>query len=148
MGFLSSKAPSSNSNLTYIEEVENGKIYKPTEFNELLEKIKLLNEFVTYRKYYQDINLRPGLYDKIARKYLRLNGLKRFCIPIIGVISSGKSTFMNYLLHLNNILEIGERVTTQFISIIRHDKNAKIPEIYEVSIERRDDDSIKCHFRQ
>ena len=46
---------------------------------------------------------------------------------------------MNYLLQLNNVLEIGEQITTQFICIIRHDENVDIPELYEVSIVKRDE---------
>ena len=49
---------------------------------------------------------------------------------------------MNYLLQLNNILQIGEKVTTQFICIIRHEENINTPEIYEVSIEKRDNEAF------
>ena len=82
------------------------------------------------------------MLDKISKKYGRLKNIKRFFIPIIGIISSGKSTFMNYLLQLNNILEIGEQITTQFICIIRHDEKNEIPELYEVSIVKRDNEAF------
>ena len=48
---------------------------------------------------------------------------------------------MNYLLQLNNILEVGDLVCTQFICIIRHDEKATLPEIKEVSIEKRYDEA-------
>ena len=41
---------------------------------------------------------------------------------------------MNYLLKLNNILKIEEKIITQFIWIIRHNKNISTLEIYEVEI--------------
>ena len=49
---------------------------------------------------------------------------------------------MNYLLQLNNVLEVGDLVCTQFICIIRHDEKATIPEIKEVSIEKRYDEAF------
>lgn len=77
--------------------------------------------------------------DLFSDKYNKFINIKRFCIPIIGAISCGKSTIMNYLLPFHNMLETGEKVTTKFICIIRHKKEAKIPEIYNVKIEERDE---------
>ena len=44
---------------------------------------------------------------------------------------------MNRFLNLNDILQVDSQVTTRFIAIIRHDKDAKIPKVYRVKIERR-----------
>ena len=44
---------------------------------------------------------------------------------------------MNNFLNLNNILQIGDTVTTRFVAIIRHDKNANTPEVYNVEIKKR-----------
>ena len=46
-------------------------------------------------------------------------------IPVIGTISAGKSSFLNYLLG-SNILQTGNELKTRFIIIIRHTDN-KIP---------------------
>ena len=44
--------------------------------------------------------------------------MKKF-IPIIGTISSGKSTFLKALLGIN-ILETGISTTTKFVYLIQH----------------------------
>jgi hypothetical protein len=49
-----------------------------------------------------------------------MRGLGKYTIPIIGVLSSGKSTFINGLFLNNSILEVGMGHTTKFICIIRH----------------------------
>ena len=84
--------------------------------------------------------------DKFSEKYLQYINIKRFCIPIIGPISCGKTTIMNYLLPFHNMLETGEKITTKFICIIRHKKEARIPELYNVKIEKRDEKGIAFNF--
>ena len=138
MGFFFGK-DKKNQDIPYIEEDQNSTIYKPKDFNELLKKIEILCKYEKEKLFQREINIKNELQDKISKKYGRFKNIKRFFIPIIGIISSGKSTFMNYLLQLNNILEIGEQITTQFICIIRHDENVDIPELYEVSIVKRDE---------
>ena len=49
-----------------------------------------------------------------------MKGLAKYTIPIIGVLSSGKSTFINGLLLNKTILEVGMAHTTKFICIIRY----------------------------
>ena len=49
-----------------------------------------------------------------------MKGLGKYTIPIIGVLSSGKSTFINGLLLNKTILEVGMAHTTKFICILRH----------------------------
>ena len=49
-----------------------------------------------------------------------MRGLGKYTIPIIGILSSGKSTFINGLFLNNTILEVGMAHTTKFICIIRH----------------------------
>ena len=127
--------------VVYEKEDERPEYTHPLQFKQLIKKIDKLSEYEKNMNFYY-INLNKELLHKISKKYLRFKGIERFCIPIIGVISSGKSTFMNYLLELNNILEMGEKVTTQFICIIRHDENATIPQIYETLIEKRDSDAF------
>ena len=81
-----------------------------------------------------------GVFNK---KYLKTKGIKRFSIPIIGKCNSGKTTFLNYLLHQRNLLEMSEDISTRFICIIRHDPSLQKPEIYDVGIDKRDTLFIK-----
>ena len=56
-------------------------------------------------------------------------------IPIIGMVSSGKSTFLNSLLGIE-ILEAKDDITTKFVCIIRYNKNIKNPLFYHVKLEK------------
>ena len=49
-----------------------------------------------------------------------MEGLRKYTIPIVGVLSSGKSTFINGIFLNSTILEVGMAHTTKFICIIRH----------------------------
>ena len=55
-----------------------------------------------------------------------MEGLRKYTIPIIGVLSSGKSTFLNGIFLNNSILEVGMKHTTKFICIIRHQNELPI----------------------
>ena len=78
------------------------------------------------------------LIKKYISKYNLFFNIKRFSIPCFGTISCGKSTFINYLLKLHNILEADEDIATKFVCIIRHNKDLKEPKIYTVKFEQRD----------
>jgi len=112
--------------------------YKPKEFDKLMKKIKIIDDLKRYHiTIDKDKNFDKNIKDFFCKKYGPFLDIQRFIIPIIGVINSGKSTFMNNLLNLQNVLQIGDKVTTRFAAIIRHDKNANIPEIYNVEIQKR-----------
>ena len=113
--------------------------YKPNKFKDLMEKIKLLNKFKTEGKFYNDKDLDIKLLDEFSNEYEHFIGIERFFIPIIGSINSGKSTFLNSFLPFKNVLEMGEKVTTKFICIIRHKKDNQIPEIYNVELKKRNE---------
>ena len=113
------------------------KKYRPSEFNILLEKIKVLNKIKSNRKFYNNIDLNIDPLNEFSKIYANFEGINRFSIPIIGALNCGKSTFMNSLLPFTNILETGEKVTSKFICIIRHKKDAVNPEIYNVKLEKR-----------
>ena len=53
----------------------------------------------------------------------------KFAIPIIGMISSRKSTFLNSLLGID-VLETKDDVTTKFVCIIRHNSKLKQLKFY------------------
>ena len=64
-------------------------------------------------------------YNKFKKNYeynfIKYKTEERFLIPIIGMISSGKSTFLNSILR-GNYLSISTNVETSFICILRHNK--------------------------
>ena len=81
-----------------------------------------------------------NLEKEFKQKYGKFKGIKRFSIPIIGMISCGKSSFLNFLLGIN-CLEKDDDVTTKSVVIIRHNKNLKTDEryIYSVIIKERNE---------
>ena len=84
----------------------------------------------------QEKELFLQLINIFEPKYEKFIDIDRFSIPIIGMISSGKSTFLNFLLGID-YLEFSHDITTKCVTIIRH-KPIDIPEIYSVKIiERR-----------
>ena len=54
-------------------------------------------------------------------------------IIVIGMISSGKSTFLNSLLGIT-YLESKDDVTTKFVTIIRYNENLKEPKLYHLKV--------------
>ena len=111
----------------------------------------LLNELIKINKEIYEFHLLSDSYNELIKdksiikdinnfknKYYNYLNISRFAIPIIGSISAGKSTLLNYLLQLKNLLEIGEGITTEFFSIIRHNKNYKEPVISNIKVEERD----------
>ena len=131
MGSKSSSPKEENNQQSY----KTIKQYEPKDFNKLMENIEILEQINRNRMFYKELD--DDLLDNFTKKYNQFIGIKRFCIPIIGGISCGKSTFMNYLIPYHNILEIGNKITTKFICIIRNCKNVNVPEIYNVKIEQR-----------
>ena len=78
--------------------------------------------------------------------YSQFQDLERFSIPIIGKISSGKSTLLNIILDLKDSLQVQSKTTTKFISIIRHNSalEGKNPKIYSVKFTQRS--NLKDHY--
>ena len=74
-----------------------------------------------------------NLEDEFKNKYERFKDIKRFSIPIIGPISSGKSSFLNFLLGMN-CLESGDDIVTKCVVIIRHNKDLEPNERYIYSV--------------
>ena len=91
-----------------------------------------------------DIEMHKGgekekdMIKEFKNKYYIYKGIKRFAIPVIGCISSGKSTILNYLLNLKKILQIGGDIVTKCVCIIRHKKGCKKARIFNVDIQVRD----------
>lgn len=62
---------------------------------------------------------------------------ERKAIPVIGMVSSGKSTFLNSLLGIE-ILETKDDITTKFVCIIRYNPNITIPKFYHVILKKKE----------
>ena len=111
-----------------------------TDFEIISEDIGKINNILD--NYKEETKYIPELSDKInsfITNYQKFDNIKRFAIPIIGKINCGKSTILNFLLYLDDILQYSCGTTTKFISIIRHNKNlkGKNPLIYNVKFEQR-----------
>lgn len=82
----------------------------------------------------EEIINKINLWKNITYPYLDID---RFTIAVMSTISAGKSSLLNYILNLKNILQIGENITTKFCLIIRHNKNYKNGKIFNVKIQKR-----------
>ena len=76
------------------------------------------------------------------KEYLNNTQLDYFSIPVIGTISSGKSTFLNSLLGLD-FLESEIKITNKFICIIRHNPEFSFPKLFPVLLEKRKSEANK-----
>ena len=102
------------------------------------ENINLWNNEFKYKLGEKEYDEFQFLKEKFKQKYEKFKDIKRFSIPIIGMISSGKSSFLNFLLGMN-CLEKDDDIATKSVVIIRHNKNLKIEEkyIYSAIIKER-----------
>ena len=116
-----------------INEKNNKYIKKVQYTKEIISSIiDYLNDKVSKDK----LNLNP-LLKEFKLKYYQNTKFQRFSIPVIGCISTGKSSILNNLLGLNDTLEIGNSISTKCVCIIRHKKGIKKkPKIYEVKIKK------------
>ena len=121
---------------------ENFYINQFKSINELIEKFNYI--FNTIQKSTIETLAKNFLQleKEFNSKYLRYINIKRFTIPVIGRISSGKSTFLNAILGLDNILESNTDITTKFVCIIRHNQLLDKPKIYSVKLEERKEKQI------
>ena len=114
--------------------------------NNIIKKSNFLEQLQDLFIFFQDMEFSPELkekgifeeYEYFNENYSQLRGIERLTIPIFGIISSGKSTLLNYLLNLDNILEMDNDVCTQFICIIRNKRGLENPKIYNVKLKSRD----------
>ena len=112
------------------------------QFNSIKEKIDSLSKFL----YQKEEIINAQIHDEkklndiklFHQKYSKIKNINRFLIPIIGKCNSGKTTFINYLIHQKELLEMDDDIATKFICIIRHDPNLPLPKIYEVIFQPRD----------
>ena len=121
------------------------------EWEKTIEYIYNINFYLkNYKEAIKDLcqekkNLKEEI-KKFNENYSNYEELERFSIPVIGKISCGKSTILNYLLDLEDSLQIESNTTTKFICIIRHNKllKGKNPQLYSVRFAQRGE--LKEHY--
>ena len=105
-----------------------------------------MNDFLINKTYILwddkgELKIPPSIFVQkfleILKEYLNYTNLEYFSIPVIGKISSGKSTFLNSLLGID-CLESATKITTKFICIIRHNEDYETPRLFPViKVERK-----------
>ena len=131
------------------EEIEKNTETKDDKIDdELLKKLIMNNEKINkIINFLEDnrteIEMQKGhdelkkLITEFKNHFYPYKNIRRFAIPVIGCISSGKSTILNYLLKLQKTLQMADTITTKCVCIIRHKKGCKKARIYNVVIEER-----------
>ena len=66
---------------------------------------------------------------------------QRKLIPVVAMISAGKSKLLNVLYNIN-YLECKPGIGTKFVNILRYNPNIKQPCFYHLKIEKKDDNYI------
>ena len=117
---------------------DNASLEKPFK-----ETLRFMKENLNLLKKYRNFIGNPELnflneFELLEDKFKKYKDIKRFSIPIIGMISCGKSSFLNFLFGMN-CLENGQDVTSKCVVIIRHNKYLSQNEkyIYSVIIKER-----------
>ena len=119
-----------------VTQEENFYINQLKSINELIEKFNIIFNIEKNNITNMESDMKE-LLNVFEPNYLKYINIKRFAIPVIGRISSGKSTFLNFLLGLNNILESNTNISTKFVCIIRHNPLLNEPKAYSVILEER-----------
>ena len=105
--------------------------------NESKYKLMYILDKSRYIERISDEKIKDIIY-KWKKDNLAYLGIKRFSIPMISTINTGKSSTLNFILN-TNYLEVRENVTTKCCVIIRDRKGYKKGKIYNVIIEKRAD---------
>ena len=88
-----------------------------------------------------DLNNPEKLFSEIAKEEIKI---KNIC-PVIGMISSGKSSILNSLFNMD-ILEANPKVTTKIVTIIRYNKDIDDnPIFYKLSLEKEENTDYKFY---
>ena len=126
--------------------------------NEIEKTLEVVSQINFYLKNYKNeiidfTNNNQNLRNEINnfnQKYSKFENIERFSIPVIGKISSGKSTILNNILDLRDGLQVKSNTTTKFVCIIRHNKllKGKEPIIYNVKFVKRTEDNNYYNFKK
>jgi septin family protein len=96
----------------------------------LLNNDYLISEI--FKKDEKNYNLFKEDYEN---NFIKFKAKERFTIPIIGKISSGKSTFLNSIIS-GNYLSCSTDIDTKFVCILRHNKNCKSPKFFNCELKQ------------
>ena len=102
--------------------------------------IDKIGEMIFNDKYYisqifkKDENNYKQFVENYEENFIKYKIKNRFAIPIIGKISSGKSTFLNSILS-GDYLNSSTNIDTKFICILRNNINLKKPKLYQCKLE-------------
>ena len=132
------KISDGRNNQIFIEDIYK-KFCKSSEFISKLDELLSLNKDISDKKLQNE-------KFKFYLKYSNQISLRRIAIPIFGKINSGKSTFLNYLLGLNDILQVTNDIATKFICFIRHNKNNEVAKFYEAIPVNRIISGVKSNY--
>ena len=84
--------------------------------------------------------------EDYENNFIKYKTNERFTIPIVGKISSGKSTFLNSILQ-GNYLSSGSNIETKFICILRNNLFNKTPTLYKCEIKQENLDYKYKNFK-
>jgi len=88
-----------------------------------------------------DLSDPEKLFKEISKEEIKI---KNIC-PVIGMISSGKSSILNALFN-TDILEVTPQITTKIVTIIRYNENVKDkPIFYKLSLEKNENNDYKFY---
>ena len=91
----------------------------------------LLNDEYLISEYFKkDEENYKKFKDEYENNFIKYKTNQRFNCPIIGKISSGKSTFLNSILQ-GNFLSSASGIETKFICILRHNNKCESPMLFK-----------------
>ena len=95
----------------------------------------LNNNYLISEIFKKDENNYNLFKEEYENNFIKFKAKERFTIPIIGKISSGKSTFLNSIL-TGNYLSCSSDIDTKFVCILRHNKNCKSPKFFNCELKQ------------
>ena len=94
------------------------------------------DEYLIAEIFKKDISNFQKFKEYYETNLIKFKSDNRFPIPIIRKISSGKSTFLNSILH-GNYLSSDSNIETKFICIIRDNRHIKTPTLYKCELKKK-----------
>ena len=96
----------------------------------------LLNDEYLISEYFKkDEENYKKFKDEYENNFIKYKTNQRFNCPIIGKISSGKSTFLNSILQ-GNFLSSASGIETKFICILRHNSKCDSPMLFKCELKQ------------
>ena len=97
----------------------------------------LLNDEYLLSKYFKKDEANYFKFkEEYEKNFIKYKTDERFTIPIVGKISSGKSTLLNSILQ-GNYLSSSTNIETKFICILRNNSKCKFPTLYKCEMKEK-----------